>query len=154
GAPAGTASPVPPLEDLILSAKEVEEKALKTRSLLEVLARRDPAFSPRDLEASVTATFLQTQRGWEQRDYGPVRDRLMPSLLEEHEALLRAMRRDRLVCRMENLSVSRLEFVYLYCPDNRDLQEVTALITFQTRAYYVHEASGEYVHGDLRVVPY
>src|SRR5262249_7676199 len=97
-APQGTAGaarakfpfPIPPLEDLILSAKEVEPSALRTRRLLEELARRDPALEPSSLDAFIRATFLKVQRCWEERDYRPVRDLLAPCLLAEHEELLQA----------------------------------------------------------------
>jgi hypothetical protein len=161
-APQGTAGaaradflfPIPPLEDLILSAKEVEPTALRTRRLLEELARRDPALEPSSLDAFIRATFLKVQRCWEKRDYRPVRDLLVPSLLAEHEEKLQAMRRDGLINRLESLSVRRLEFVHVFCPKATDTQQVTALITFDARAYFVHEKTAKYVHGALRVLPY
>jgi predicted lipid-binding transport protein (Tim44 family) len=146
--------PIPPLEDLILSAKEVESTALRTRHLLEELARRDPALDPSSLDAFIRATFLKVQRCWEERDYRPVRDLLMPSLLAEHEEKLQAMRRDGLINRLERLSVRRLEIVHVFCPQATDAQEVTALITFDARAYFVDEKTAKYVHGPLKVLPY
>ena len=134
-AAAGFTFPVPPLEDLILSAEEVEEEDFKTRCLLDELAQRDPVLNPASLEAFITATFLQVQECWEQRDYGPVRDLLAPSLLAEHEELLQAMRRDGVINRVESLSLRRLEFVHAFCPQATDRHEVTALITFEARSY-------------------
>jgi Leucine-rich repeat (LRR) protein len=153
-APADFAFPIPPLEDLILSAKEVEADALQTWRLLEELARRDPAFDPSSLDAFIRATFLRVQRCWEERDYGPVRDLLVPSLLAEHEGLLQAMRRDGLINRIESLTVQRLEFVHAFCPEATDRQEVTALITFDARLYFVYEGTGMYAHGAQKVLPY
>jgi predicted lipid-binding transport protein (Tim44 family) len=145
--------PVPPLEDLILSAEEVEEKALSTLWLLDELAQRDPVFDPSSLEAFITATFLQMQRCWEERDYGPVHDLLAPSLLAEHEALLQVMRRDRLINRLEGLKVRRLEFIHVCHAETRDGQEITALITFDARSYYVDDGSGDVRGGSQKVIP-
>jgi hypothetical protein len=152
--PAPSTFPVPPLEDLILSAEEVEEKALSTLWLLDELAQRNPLFNPSSLEAFIKATFLQVQQCWEKRDYGPVRDLLAPSLLAEHEELLQAMRRDGLINRIESLSVRRLEFVHVFCPEETDRHEVTALITFDARTYFVGEATGAYVHGSRKILVY
>jgi hypothetical protein len=153
-APADLPFPIPPLENLILSAEEVEAEALQTRRLLEELARRDPAFDPSSLDGFIRATFLRVQRCWEERDYGPVRDLLVPSLLAEHEGLLQAMRRDGLINRIESLSVRRLEFVHAFCPEAAERQEVTALITFDARVYFVHEGTGQFAYGAQKVLPY
>jgi predicted lipid-binding transport protein (Tim44 family) len=153
-APTGFTFPAPPLEDLILSAEEVADEAFKTRSLLDELAQRDPVFNPSSLEAFIKATFVQIQQCWEKRDYGPVRDLLAPSLLAEHEELLQAMRRDGLINRIESLSVRRLEFVHVFCPEATDRHEVTALITFDAKTYFVDEATGAYVHGSRKALPY
>jgi predicted lipid-binding transport protein (Tim44 family) len=146
--------PIPSLEDLILSAKEVEPTALRTRRLLEELARRDPALDPSSLDAFIRGTFLNVQRCWEERDYRPVRDLLVPSLLAEHDKLLQAMRHDGLINHLENLGVRRLEFVHAFSPEATDAQQVTALITFDARVYFVDEKTGEYVHGAMKVLPY
>jgi predicted lipid-binding transport protein (Tim44 family) len=142
------------LEDLILSAEEVAEKAHSTRCALDELAQRDPVFDPSSLEAFITATFLQVQQCWEKRDYGPVRDLLAPALLAELEDLVQALRLERVLNRIEGLSVRRLEFVHVFCPEKTDRHEVTALITFEARAYFVHEETGAYVRGSREVLPY
>jgi predicted lipid-binding transport protein (Tim44 family) len=147
--------PVPAPEELMLSAKEVEPVASRTRRLLEELARRDPAFEPSSLEAFIRASFLKVHRCWAERDYRPVRDLLVPSLLAEYAEQLQAMRRDGLINRLESLSVRRLELVQVFCPKATNVQEVTALITFDGRAYFVDEKTAKYVvHGPLKVVPY
>jgi predicted lipid-binding transport protein (Tim44 family) len=147
--------PVPAPEELMLSVKEVEPVASRTRRLLEELARRDPAFEPSFLEAFIRASFLKVQRCWEERDYRPVRDLLVPSLLAEYEEQLQAMRRDGLINRLQSLSVRRLELLQVFCPNATNVQEVTALITFDARAYFVDEKTAKYViRGPLKVVPY
>ena len=142
------------MEDLILSAEEVAEKARSTLRSLEELAQRDPVFDPSSLEAFITATFLQVQQCWEKRDYGPVRDLLAPSLLAEHEELLQAMRRDGVINRIESMSVRRLELVDVYCPEETDRHEVTALITFDAKTSFMDEATGAYVRGSRKLLPY
>jgi hypothetical protein len=146
--------PIPSLEDLILSAKEVEPTALRTRCQLEELARHDPALEPSYLDAFIRETFLKVQRCWEKRDYRPVRELLGLSLLAEHEEQLQDMRRDGVINRLESLSVRRVEFVHAFCPKATDAHEVTALITYDARAYFVDEKTGEHVHGALKVLPY
>jgi hypothetical protein len=146
--------PVPPLEELILSAKEVEPAASRTWRSLEELAQRDPAFEPSSLDAFIRASFLKVQRCREERDYRPVCDLLMRSILAEHEEQLQAMRRAGLINRLDSLSVRRLEFVHVFCPKAAVPREVTALITFDARPYFVDEKTSKYVHGPLQVLPY
>jgi hypothetical protein len=144
----------PPLEDLIIRPDEVEEKARKTTRLLEALAGRDAAFDPSKLRAFITATFHRVQQCWEARDYGPVRELLGPSILAQHEELLRAMARNLEINRIEDLRVRRLEFVHLWCPAEADRHEVTALITFEAKVYFVNERNGAFLRGSQKVIPY
>ena len=44
----------------------------------------------------------------------------------------------------------RLEFVDAFGSE----ATVTALITFDARVYFVHEATGKYAHGAQKVLPY
>jgi predicted lipid-binding transport protein (Tim44 family) len=148
------ATPPPPLEDLILRPDEVEEKARKTTRLLDALAQRDAAFNPLALRAFISATFTRVQQCWEARDYGPVRELLGPTLLAQHEELLKAMRRSRQINRIDDLRIRRLEFVHLWCPQETDRQEVTALITFEAKVYFVHERTGAFLHGSHKILPY
>jgi hypothetical protein len=64
------------------------------------------------------------------------------------------MRRDGLINRIESLSVRRLEFVHVFCPEATDRHEVTALITFDAKTYFVDEATGAYVHGSRKILTY
>jgi hypothetical protein len=145
---------VPPLEDLILQPDEVAEKAGKTTRLLEALAQRDTAFDPAELRKFITVTFLGVQRCWEARDYGPVRSLLGPAILAQHEELLRAMRRNGESNRIDDLRVRRLEFVQVSCPATVECQEVTALITFEAKVYFVSDRTGAYLRGSQKVIPY
>jgi predicted lipid-binding transport protein (Tim44 family) len=152
--PASPTPAAPPLEDLILSAAEVADKARDTRALLERAAQHDPLLSPSHLEEFITATFLPVQECWQKRDYGPVQDLLEPDLLAEHEALLQALRRENVLNRLDGLHVRRLEFVHACSPEDADRQEVTALLTFEARSYYVDERSGYYRGGSHKVSPF
>jgi hypothetical protein len=137
---------VPP-RDLILDRAQVSDKARKTTCLLEVLARRDGALGPAALRAVVADTFLRVQQCWEARDHGPVRERLGPGILAKHEDLLRQMRQGHEINRIEGLRVEALDFVHLYCPEDRNGLEVTALITFEATVYFVDDRYGTYTRG-------
>jgi predicted lipid-binding transport protein (Tim44 family) len=135
------------MADLILSRAEVADKARQTERLLEALAGRDRVFDPSALRDFVRETFTLVQRCWQEREYGPVRERLLPGILARHEELLRAMRRHREINRVEALHVERLEFVHLSCPEPPGPPELTALITFQAKVYFVDDRTGAYTRG-------
>jgi predicted lipid-binding transport protein (Tim44 family) len=140
---------VPP-EDLIFSPGEVADKARETTLLLEALAQHEPVFAPQALGEFILRTFTRVQECWAGRDYGSLREWLSPALWAKHEALLQAMRRHREINRIEDLRVRRLAFVRVTRPDDPDLHEVTALITFEARVYFVHEQTEAYVRGSQR----
>jgi hypothetical protein len=145
---------IPPLQDLIIQPDEVADKARKTTRLLEALAQGDDAFSHGELRATFTATFTRLQQCWEARDNGPVRELLGPSLLSEHEAQLRAMRRDHVINRSDDVRLLRLEFVHVCCPPEADRHEVTALITWEAKCYFVNDRTGAFLRGSQKVIPY
>jgi hypothetical protein len=145
---------VSPPADLILRPEEVEDKARKTTRLLEALANHDAAFSPAELRAYITATFTRVQQCWEARDYSPVRGLLGPSILAQHEELVRAMRRDRVINRIQDVRLQRLEFVLVWCPPEADRHEVTALITWEAKVYFVDDRSGAFLRGSQKAIPY
>jgi hypothetical protein len=144
----------PPLADLTLHGAEVEAKARKTTRLLEALAGRDGAFDPRALREFIASTFIRVQQSWEEGDYGPVRELFAPTLLAQHEELLRAMRLEGVINRIEDLRVLRLEFVHVSCPEETELHEVTALITFDAKVFFVHEGTGAFLRGSRKILPY
>jgi hypothetical protein len=137
----------PPIQDLILQPAEVAAKAEQTRRLMEYLARTDPALDPNALRSWIATTFARVQKAWEDRDYGPVKDQLMPAILAKHESLLRTMRQNHEINRIEDLIIERLEFVYIHCPQAVDAQVVAALITFRAKVYFVDERTGAYTRG-------
>jgi hypothetical protein len=117
---------------------------------MEFLSHRDQLWGPLFLHEWVTKIFFLVQASWEERDYGPLGDFLMPGLLTKHKGLLRAMRQNREINRIEGLRVERLEFVHLFCPQTADHQEFTALITFEARVYFVNDRTKAYVRGPQR----
>jgi hypothetical protein len=137
---------VPP-PDRILDRAEVSAKAEKTTHLLEALARRDGALHPEALRAFIADTFLRVQQCWQARDYGPVRERLGPGLLAEHEGLLRQMREGHEINRIEGLRALAVDFVHLSYPGDPDGREVAALVTFEATAYFVDDRDGRYTRG-------
>jgi predicted lipid-binding transport protein (Tim44 family) len=137
----------PPMQDLILQPHEVAAKAEQTRRLLLFLACRDHALDPGELHRRITTTFVLVQKAWEARDYGPVRHLLLPNILAKHETLLKSMRSNHEINRIEGLRVERLELVHLHCPGCVDDQEVTALITFRASVYFVHDRTGAHTRG-------
>jgi predicted lipid-binding transport protein (Tim44 family) len=141
---------VPPTADLILSPADVLAKAERTERLLQFLARQDRLLDPGWLRPWITATFHEVQRCWAARDYAPLAGVLTPDLRAGHEELLRAMRANYEINRIEGLKVERLEFVHLFCPREAESQELTALLTFAAAVYFVNDRTGRYVRGNVR----
>ncbi len=140
---ATTAWLVPP-PDFVLGPDAVQNKARETTGLLEMFARRDRAFDPPELRRVIAATFQQVQKSWQERDSGPLRELLTPALLTRFEELVGTMRRNRVINRIDDLRLTRLEFVHVACPPQADLHEVTVLLTFVARVYYVDENTGAF----------
>lgn len=138
---------IPPIPDLIRPPAEVAARAEQTRRLMEFMAYQDRALDPGQLHQEIAATFLRVQKAWEARDYGPIRDCLMPSILAQHVRLLGAMRDGHEINRIEDLRIDRLEFVHLHCPQRRDHHTVTALITFEATVYFVDDRTGAHTRG-------
>jgi hypothetical protein len=72
---------------------------------------------------------------------------LLPGILAKHEELLRSMRHNHEINRIDDLRIDRLEFVHLQCPHDPDDHEVTALITFEARIYFVDDRTNLYTRG-------
>jgi predicted lipid-binding transport protein (Tim44 family) len=144
--PVGTGN-VPPMQDLILSPDEVVGKSLRTTRLMQYLARNDHPFNPARLRDWVQDLFCRVQKCWQERDPGPVKDHLTSQALARYEGLIKTMRGNHLINRVDDLQVRRLEFVHVARPEDVDRHEFTALITFEAKAYFVHERSGTPVQG-------
>jgi predicted lipid-binding transport protein (Tim44 family) len=143
----GRRVPAPPAEDVIFGTSATGAKAQQTLALLEFLARRHPQCEPAALRAHVTDTFRRVQQAWEQRDYGPVRDLLLPDIRDEHEARLRQMREHHEINRIEGLRIERLEFVRVSWPKPGREPEVAALITFEATVSFVDDRTGARTRG-------
>jgi predicted lipid-binding transport protein (Tim44 family) len=140
-APGAASQAVPPMQDLIISPAEVIDKNLRTTRLLLFLAKSQPIFNPEPLRQWIRNYFNQVQYCWQQRDPTPVSQSMTAQALTRFEELIRAMRRNRQINRVDDPRVRRLEFVHI------DQQAVTALITFEARAYFVHETTGAFIQG-------
>jgi hypothetical protein len=136
-----------PAQDLILSPDDVIDKSLRTTGLLQTLANQDSLFDPTWLREFIHTTFCRVQECWQARDYDPVRHLLMPGILARHEELIRLMRREHEINRMQNLKLRRFEFVHVHSRETIVGSEVTALITFEARVSFVNDRTGRYVRG-------
>jgi Tim44-like domain len=145
------AAPVPAMDALILSVSEVVAKAEKTEELLQQLASRDPLFEPTNLRDGLGRLFHLVQQCWQARDYGPLHSLLTPGILAKHEALLLSMRLHTEINRVEEVRITRFEFVHVFCPCDAGRQEVTALITFEARVYFVNEVTSAFLRGSGQV---
>jgi predicted lipid-binding transport protein (Tim44 family) len=150
-APAPGFASVPAMDTLILSVSEVVAKAVQTEGLLQQLASRDPLFEPTSLRDGLGRLFHLVQQCWQARDYGPLHDLLTPDILAKHEALLLSMRRHAEINRVEDVRITRFEFVHVFCPCDAGRQEVTALITFEARVYFVNEVTSAFLRGSRQV---
>jgi hypothetical protein len=136
-----------PAPDLIHSAEKVAPKAGRTRRLMELLARRDRLFDPTALRGWAENSFLRVQECWQQGDYGPLGDLLLPQIRVLHESQLAELRAAGLRNVLGGLRVVRLEFVHLDCPADPAQQQVTALITFRAASSYVDTGTGAFRQG-------
>jgi predicted lipid-binding transport protein (Tim44 family) len=141
-----------PAPDRIRSPAEVAGKAERTLRLLEYLAASDSTFELPALSAMVEDVFTRVQLCWQLRDYSSVKDLLSPSLLAQHEELLTEMGRNREVNKIDDLAIQRLEFIHFFQSDR--CAELTALVTFQAKVYFVDERSGAYLRGAREAMLY
>jgi hypothetical protein len=141
------APPIPPMRDLILSPDEVMDKSLRATRLMQFLARTDSLFDPGPVGDWVRDLFCRVQQCWRARHPGPVKEHLTPNALARYEVLIRTMGVRRLINRVDDLHVRRLEFVHVARPQQNDGHEFTALITFEAKAHFVHERTGVPLHG-------
>lgn len=149
--PAAGFASVPAMDALILSASEVAAKEEETEGLLRQLASRDSFFEPTSLRDGLERLFHLVQQCWQARDYGPLHDLLTPGIFAKHEALLLSMRQHAEINRVEDVRITRFEFVHVFCPRDAVRQEVTALITFEARVYFVHEDTNAFLRGSRQV---
>jgi hypothetical protein len=138
---------VTPPPDLIRTPDDVADKSMRTTRLMSVLAKREPLFEPEPLREWILDYFHEAEKCWQARDPAAVKDRMTPQAFAKYDELIRAMRRNREINRIEDSLVCRLEFVHVSCPAESENHTITALITYQAKAYFVEEKSGAYQRG-------
>jgi hypothetical protein len=144
----------PQAPDLIRGPDEILDRHVEITRLLESLARTDRAFDPEQLSNWIREFFYQVQHCWQERDPSPVTRHLTSVALARYCSLIRTMRRTQLINRIDDLHLLRLEFVHVDCPQQTGVYEVTALITFVAKAYFVHGQTDACVHDTKESKPF
>lgn len=132
----------------------IDRKAVKTRKLLEFLAREDPSMAPDRLGEAARSTFLRLQQCWEAREYEPMRPLLMPDLYAQHVAQLAAMRASHEIDKIADLGVDAVDIVNVRYTIDPGHREFTALFSARARDYYVDERTGAFLRGDKQAAPF
>lgn len=135
--------------DYLYSRSEIDKKAAKTEKLMVFLARQDPTLAPGELAERARSTFVQLQRCWEARDYGPMKPLMAPALYDQHVAQLKSMERNHEINRIEDLQVEKVDLVHLHYTDDPSQRSFTALITAKAKDYYVDDRTGKFLRGDM-----
>ena len=134
--------------DFVNSPSAVAQKATKTSKLLEFIAKVDSAFKEDVLQQQATETFVQLQKCWQAREYGPMQALLMPDLYTAHCAQLQGLRLDHEINMIEGLRVDRVDIVNVRYTHEENQREFTALITAHARDYYVDDRDSHFRRGD------
>ena len=134
--------------DYLYSRSEIEAKSVKTRKLLEFLARVDETMAPAKLEEQALATFAKLQECWQARSYEPMKDLMMPDLYAEHCSQLNGMIHNHEINRMDGLRVEHVDIVNVRYPEKENEREYTALFTAVARDYYLDDRTQEFLRGD------
>jgi predicted lipid-binding transport protein (Tim44 family) len=134
--------------DYSFSDAEIAPKALKTRKLLEFIARVDSEFASQKLTEVAQTTFVKLQQCWQARDYAPMQPLLMPDLYAEHCGQIRGMVRNHEINIIDQLAVESVAIVNVRYPHKKNDREFTALITASARDYYVDDRTQEFQRGD------
>jgi hypothetical protein len=138
---------VTPPPDLIRTPDEVTDKSMRTTRLMSSLAKNEPLFEPEPLREWIYYYFHHVEKCWEARDPASVKNKMTPKAFAKYDELIRAMRRNREINRIEDSLICRLEFVHVSCPAEVENHTITALITYQAKAYFVDEKTGAYRRG-------
>jgi predicted lipid-binding transport protein (Tim44 family) len=133
--------------DRIISNRLVTAKSQPTEALLRSLAQKDREVNPDALRETVQSLFLDMQRCWQQRNYQPLVQRLMPDLWAEHHALLANMLRQHETNVMDSPSVEGVDFVHLRYTHDPEQRQFTILITARAADYYVDDRTGRFLRG-------
>jgi uncharacterized membrane protein YgcG len=134
--------------DFVYSRAQIEKKSVKTRKLLEFLARQDPAMAPDGLCKQAEATFLKLQQCWSARKYEPMRPLLMPDLYGEHVLEIAEMVRQHEINMIDHLHIDHIDLVNVRYTFKEDQREFTALVTATARDYYIDDRTRQRLRGD------
>jgi predicted lipid-binding transport protein (Tim44 family) len=134
--------------DFLYSRDEIDRKAVKTRKLLEFLARVDQTMAPDKLEELARSTFTKLQQCWQARDYGLMQSLLMPDLYADHCSQLSSLVGNHEINRIDNLRIENVDIVNVRYPGKENDREFTALITASARDYYIDDRTQEFLRGD------
>jgi hypothetical protein len=138
---------VTPTPDLIRTPDEVTDKSMRTARLMSSLAKNEPLFEPEPLREWIHEYFHQVEKCRQARDPAPVKNKMTPKAFAKYDELIRAMRHNCEINRIEDSLICRLEFVHVSCPAEVGNHTITALITYQAKAYFVDEKTGAYRRG-------
>jgi predicted lipid-binding transport protein (Tim44 family) len=139
-----TSSPAP---DRVFAPEQTADKSARTTRLMERLAQTERAFDPGPLRDWIWGFFHEVQRCWQERDSGPVRERMTPAARAAYEGGIADLRWRSMVNKLDSLSLLRLHFVHVARPAEIAGHSVTALLTFQAQSRYVHERTGTLAGG-------
>ena len=137
-------------EDLDFCYKRnvINGKAIKTRKLLEFIARVDDAFAPPALEKRVRETFVTLQKCWQARNYTEMRPLLLPPLYADHCAQLNGLCRNHEINVINQLQVEQVDLVNVRYTNAENQREFTALITAKATDYYIDDRTRAFLRGD------
>lgn len=140
--------------DYSYSPSAVEPKVLKTRKLLEFIARQDPEFTADKLTEVAANTFTMLQQCWQAREYSPMKDLLVPDLYAQHCKQIQGLIRDHEINMIESVSVQRADIVNVRYTLKPDQREFTVLISAVAKDYYVDDRTNEFLRGDEEPQPF
>ena len=142
---------VPAMDPLILSESEVAEKAHETEKLLWRLALARPILRTDESSRSV-AERVPTRAAMLAGARLPSPSRSAGAeILAKHGAMLTCLWQQAEINRVDDLQIKRFEFVHVRSTGDPERKELTALITFEARVYFVSEKTSEFLHGSHAV---
>jgi predicted lipid-binding transport protein (Tim44 family) len=134
--------------DFCFDRSAIEGKAAKTRAMLEFIARVDSKWTAAALTEVARETFLELQRCWMAREYGPMQPRMMPDLYEQHCAQLAGLRQTHEINKLDQLTVEGVDVVHVCYTDRPADRTFTALITANARDIYLDDRTQAFLRGD------
>ena len=134
--------------DFLYSAFQIGKKRGKTVKLLEFIAKQDPAAAPDALIKIVESAFLQLQKCWQAREYGPMKPLMMPDLYREHLLQIQGMVMTHEINMIADLKIEAIDLVNVRYTLKEDEREFTALITASATDFYIDDRTMARLRGD------